>query len=419
MIILAPETDPPTFVSHAIPLGFAQIQCQRCSAIRIRGITCPDCGAAPAPWEVDPQRQRRQRTVTAVLRRFDDTPSPTPPSTVDLTELGAFAQTARWLEQFFLALQAAVGPSGDGESLHEAVAEFVRLRAEIDGMPRLRPWLRLVDAAQAVIPALEDAARGFLSALAAETPLEAQRAASRAQGWLDSATDLLQDYLGHLARWQRASEGSDLDELLLGLVRESRQVVGEPDLLQFDAAGAADFYNLTGEQCPSGFGVALQMLRLVAEGIGDADRFGRVLADAYRHLMAHPERLDRLVSNPTFKSDLSDALIKSIDTSQSAEILLAAALHPRQHVAVLLDTAHGLFEGPGKRHAAALISVAKGKPYDRLRQADASAILRQADQAGFGQMLNGLDPAVRGARAHLSWALDGGRRRSDHWASGS
>jgi hypothetical protein len=146
---------------------------------------------------------------------------------------------------------------------------------------------------------------------------------------------------------------------------------------------------------------------LHVENLSDADRFRSVVRDAYRRLTARPHRLDTLLRSPTFKADLREALLRTYDGGQRTEILIAAALHPRHHVDAVLGMAHTLFEGPGKRHTAALLSVVGTRPYDLLRDLDAGVLHAQAVQAGLAPLLVGLDRETRGAQAHLMWTLDG------------
>jgi len=393
---------------YAMSISFAQVECRRCTVMRIRGVACVDCGIKPEPWEVDPDKQRRQGLVADALRVLEGAPEQRTPPPDDVTGSGTFARTGRWLGRFLSALQAAVPPGGDGDSLDEALAEFVELRADAAAMPRLRPWLALVDTSRSAVAHLECMARGFLAAVAAETPIQAQEAAAKAQSHLDEAAGIVGELNEERDRWQRATISSNLDELLPGLTLEARQAAGAQDLLQLEASGAADYEHLTGQECPRGLGVVLRILLLQADNLYDPKRFRLAFTEAYRCLIARPERLDALLAAAAFKVDLRDALVKAYDSGQSTELILNAALHPRQHVGAVLDMSHTLFEGPGKRHIAALLSVIGSRQYERLREVDAGALRTQADQAGMGALLAGLDPAVRGAKAHLTWTLEDG-----------
>lgn len=53
----------PLMATHAFKLTFSQIACTGCGTPRIRGITCPDCGHAPQPWEVDEAGLKRRETA--------------------------------------------------------------------------------------------------------------------------------------------------------------------------------------------------------------------------------------------------------------------------------------------------------------------------------------------------------------------
>lgn len=392
---------------HALSLGFALVKCGRCAAQRVRGVVCPDCCVRPEWWEIDGTRQRRQRVVTAALDALDRVPAPRS-LRPECAHDEILAPMRAWLDRFLAALPAAIAPAGDEEALHRAVEEFVGLRADAAAVPRLRPWLPLVDATSEAVAHLDDVARAFLRAVAAETPIEAQEAAAEAQRHLDQAGNVLADLGAAQARWNRATVSNAVDELIPGLTIEARRAAGAHTLLDLEAAGATDYHRLTGQECPNGFGVLVELLILQVNNIYDSTRFWETVGEAYWRLTARPGRLQALLESSAFRSDLRDALVRTYDSGQQAEVLLQASLHPRQHVGAVLGIAHALFESLGKRHTAALLSVTgrRFRRYDEIRDNDASGLHSQAQQAGIGSLLTGLDPVVRGAQAHLEWALD-------------
>jgi hypothetical protein len=161
-------------------------------------------------------------------------------------------------------------------------------------------------------------------------------------------------------------------------------------------------------------------MSLQAEVILDQQRFRQLARDAHALLTQRPGRLQQLVQDDVLVEDMQDAVRRGYDAAVTAQAVLAAAGNDRQAIRALLALAHELLEGPGKRQVAALLAVAGRRTYQHLRRLDAGALLQQASQQPrLAPLLDGLDIALRDAKAHEDYLIEGdqliltdrGRRR--------
>ena len=157
-----------TPISLEFRLSFRQIKC-RCGADRVTGQPCPDCGARPAATEVDPERQRRQRIVRFARAELDANAIPFPTDLDETPEL-----MKRVLERLLVAAGRAASPGALGDDLAEHLGDIARLRATVKQF-RLRPEKGIATRFLVGVDEIEKAANAVLDALAAETPILAQR----------------------------------------------------------------------------------------------------------------------------------------------------------------------------------------------------------------------------------------------------
>ena len=155
-------------------------------------------------------------------------------------------------------------------------------------------------------------------------------------------------------------------------------------------------------------GFLLLFMSLQAEVILDQQRFRQLARDAHALLTQQPGRLQQLVQDDVLVEDMEDAVRRGYDAAITAQAVLAAAGNDRQAIRALLALAHELLEGPGKRQVAALLAVAGRRSYQHLRRDDAGALLQQASQQpSLAPLLGGLDIALRDAKAHEDYLIEG------------
>ena len=306
------------------------------------------------------------------------------------------------------ALNAAIDDASAAPRLFELVATLVDLSDEVGASQWLRPHLPLWHTADTLIGRLTDVARHYLLACAAPTPLQAQAAEKAGQQALDAGADDSSGLAERLDRWERITASDRVGDIIAALAVETYRLAGTSDLLVLEDAGSQDFEQLLGSACPSGMGFLLLFMSLQAEVILDQQRFRQLARDAHALLTQQPGRLQQLVQDDVLVKDMEDAVRRGYDAAITAQAVLAAAGNDRQAIRALLALAHELLEGPGKRQVAALLAVAGRRSYQHLRRDDAGALLQQASQQpSLAPLLDGLDIALRDAKAHEDYLIEG------------
>jgi hypothetical protein len=394
-----------------IKLSWKQIECRRCHEARVVGMLCPTCNARPDPREADPNLQRRQRLAHGALAILDRQPAghaTSHPTTDQWSPEEGFDPLVAWPEQFLPTLNAAIQDLSAAARLLELVTDLVDLRDQLHASRRLRPHLPLWRTADALIGHLTQVARFYLTACEEPTPLQAQAAAEAGQQALDTAADEGPRLAERLERWQRISASDQVGDIVAALAVEAYRLAGTADLLVLEQDGARDFEQLLGAACPSGMGLLLRMMSLQAEVVLDQQRFRQITHDAYAVFVGRPDRLQQLAQDPRLVDDVHEALRRGYDATVTAQAVLAAASDDRRAIRAVLAFAHELLEGPGKRYVAALLAVAGRRDYQDLRRQDAGTLLRQASQQpSLAPLLDGLDIALRDAKAHEDYLIEG------------
>ena len=396
---------------NRIRLSWHRIECRRCHDKRVVGVPCPTCGALPDPREVDPNLQRRQRLVRDALAILDRQPvrqAASRPATEQWSPEEGFDPLVAWLEQFLPTLNAAIEDPSAAPQLLELVGELVDLRGQLHASRWLRPRLPLWRTAATLIEHLTQVARCYLTACAVPTLEQAQAAAKAGQQALDAAADEGPRLAERLERWQRISAFDQAGDIVAALAVEAYRQAGTTDVLVLEQDGARDFEQLLGAGCPGGMGLLLRMMSLESEVVLDQQRFRQIVHDAYAVFVARADRLQQLVQDPTLVADVHDAVRRGYDAAVTAEAVLAVAHDDRRAIRAVLALAHELLEGPGKRYVAALLAVAGRRSYQHLRRQKAGALLRQASQQPhLVPLLDGLDIALRDAKAHEDYLIEG------------
>ena len=397
--------------ANRIGLSWKQIECRGCRGARVVGIPCPTCGARPDPREVDPDLQRRQRLAREALAILDRQPGSqarSRPASDPWPPEQAFDPLVEWVGRFLPTLNAAIQDPSAAPRLLELVTNLVDLRDQLHTSRWLRPHLPLWRTADALIGHLTQVAGCYLTACAAPTPLQAQAAADAGQQALDAAEDEGNHLIERLERWRRISASDRAGDIVAALAVEAYRLAGTTDLLLLEQDGARDFEQLLGASCPSGMGLLLRMMTLHAEVVLDDQRFRRIAHDAYAVFTRRPDQLQRLVHDHTLVDDIQDAARRGYDAAVTAQAVLAAARDDRQAVRAVLALAHELLEGPGKRYVAALLTVNGQRSYQDVRRRNAGMLLRQASQQpSLVPLLDGLDIALRDAKAHEDYLIEG------------
>ena len=390
-------------------LSWSAIECGGCGIQRPRALPCSDCGAEPENHEVDPDRQRRQRIATNALASLDiNAPDSTHLSSDDVRhELSGLLRRISGVTHTVLDdLQQALVDDAVAERLHMTTTELGEIASAVRHLPLSRPWTWVVRTVDTVVGELVAAVRGFLEALAADTPVEAQHAARRGEQHLDKLS-LCADDLDDAHTVLDAEESSVLD-VMAQFVTLASQATGSTDPLVWEAHGWSVVETLIGEPLPHHSGIGIQLLGLVlpTRMVFDEASFNEAVKTSYAAFRSTPDRLAALLEDPHIRADLADAHDHMVSGALIATTLLAASLPDHANLTALLDLSRTLTESLGKRLVAALRAVQTTKPYSTHRTKDISATLPAARTARFGTAVDGIDLALRHASAHQEFRLD-------------
>ena len=390
-------------------LSWSAIKCGRCGTQRPRALPCPDCGGEPENHEVDPDRQRRQQIATSALALLDiNAPGPTPVPSADVRhELCGLLHRISGVTRTVLDdLQQVLVDDSRTERLHTTATELGEIASAVRHLPLHRPWTRIVRTLDAVASELVAAVRGFLEAVAADTPIEAQHAARTGQQHLDKLS-LCADELDDSHAVLDAAESPVLD-VMAQFVTLASQVTGSTDPLVWEAHGWSVIETLIDEPLPhhSGIGIQLLGLALPTRMVFDEASFNEAVKTSYAAFRSTPDRLAALLEDPHIRADLADAHDHMVSGALIATTLLAASLPDHANLTALLDLSRTLTESLGKRLVAALRAVQTNKPYSTHRTKDISSTLPAARTARFGTAVDGIDLALRHASAHQEFRWD-------------
>ncbi|MFJ8159439.1 hypothetical protein ACIRBY_00760 [Streptomyces sp. NPDC096136] len=399
--------------NHRFSLSFALIECRTCNAQRIRGVRCPDCGESPAHWEVDQRTAARSRAVQAAQRALNDPAHPAPASPFALDEAQQLLlRLEGWLPSFFDALRAvSKGSEDSAELLRRAVTAILNEGARATAVPRRRPWIPVIDGLVVCIQQMKDMVRSYLCAMAAETPLAAQERAAEAQVHLDAAGRTLLELSETLEAATRLLGAATAKEQLQVLLYQAIQRHGANDIMQLDNAAGGVLGRLTGTEPAPGHGAGLQFA-VQDTGVrawGDVIRFRRIVADSFRVFGADPGLLAALAAAPDFLPDVQASLLDLFDSSTQAFQAVQTSTITRQVGRALLDLTASQVEGTGRVIATALLVAAghKSRPYDKLRQDNATDLIRNArGHDALAPLLDGFDVNLRTAQAHRMARID-------------
>lgn len=401
---------------HRFQLSFTQINCTGCNTSRVRGVACPDCGRRPEPWEVNDRLVARSAAIAASIQILDQ---PEVHSAREPFSLDDLQQLIERLEEWIPAFFRAVGAVGAekleaAEKIQSATQAISSERALLAATPRLRPWMPIVEYAETCVSHLVQMVRSYLQTLGATTPLEAQRKAGEAQGHLDTAALEMAtlgrfiDILDRLVVAERA------EEKMMVLVQQAQRDLDVSDITALSLAADQSLARIIRASVIPSTGLGLQFVLqdISAHFYGDQRRFRDLVSESYTLLSGNPTLLSAIASSPDFLPDLREGLLELNDASTQVMHAVNSQSIPRQVGRAIVDVAASLVEGPGQLVAAALLAGTgrKTRPYDKLRQDNATELLRAArNHPDLEPLVRGFSLELRTAQAHrmVRYADDG------------
>jgi hypothetical protein len=412
--------------SYDIRIGFAQIECQRCKVLRVRGVVCPDCGDHPDPREVDPNRQERASLARQYRETFESSAAdgklPDGFDEISGSPLDAIqfvlAGLGRSYEAFLETYATAVADSAAEEGFLVNAADRGRINTALRGLPHLRPYVALVDKTLEVQGQLTSSCESLLVAMEASTPIEAQGAARTSDESLKDAIKNLSALGSLVDRLASAAGGSaDFAALLAASATDVIHRQAHGDLMKAEEAGHAILreHNIP---TPRGLGIGLLLVRSPFELRGDAAAFMDTL-DTCVQALTGGKRLTATLGSQYLISDLLSASRDSESLGFMSEVTIAAARNDREICRVLLGLAHDLIEGPAHTLAAAVVSTESSRAlYDQKRTDDTGALFNTLAQSHYALAAR-LHLEFRHAFSHANWDVVSGQLVLDVRARGA
>ena len=380
---------------------FQAIRCLGCDAVRVRGRTCPDCGRAPDPREVDLTTQSRRRAIEQIREALR---APPPHTHIEREPL-AVIRTLLPLPLKLLGLLTELEEEGTvSAAATTVVSEFRSVEARVAGAVRLRPWLgvwavtdRLTSSARSLICA-------YLDALDADTMSVAQRLGREGQHQLDLIAEEAKGLNAQIAALERLS-ATNVESALMSVAAAAAE--GVDNLSELRSAGTLAYRLVTGsDPTDASACVAFHVLRATAELTGDGDQLIAAAREVFSVLSPHTRRLRDLAADPGWQEDFIGVALRSWDATSAHLARLAAVKVERQVVGSLLQLGHSSIEGPARRLLAMAAFVVTGTSYRKQVMRDATVLVHDAPGWGLGSCVQGMDPAIRIAVAHDSWTFD-------------
>ena len=372
----------------AITLSFQTIECDGCKAWRPRAAVCPDCGAAPQPWEVQIDVARRARVVDECLRAERT-------QTVAATNWpDSLTATPKILRRINRSLQhAATLKAGSAQILFA----FAELDSQINSWSarRPRPHTNQGRIFHRSLVSLRDGYEIFLRALAAPDPGEAQRLERAGQALLDQAAIIIDE----LQTLDEAQSNLDLpiNEYYAHIARETRIADGLPH----EVTDLDSLINLSDSETADITSHAIRRMMIsvldLEQGLAVAHLTTSLLSDGaglYGNLLWLREH-----SRTTSLLSASAYALASID-DDSTEFETAKLL-----LELVKDSREGVI-----RHALATVLAADPDEYMKLLRSSTGSVIKKASVTHPRLRLDeNLNPTLRHAVAHSDFDWEDGQ----------
>ncbi len=378
-----------------LTLTFALVECS-CGRTRQAEQRCEHCGRQGE--EVDEDLQRR-RTIASSLDLTPRRPNDPPP--LELGDLWSVLQG--WLDGFMDAF-ARINedePERAAERLQHELDSLSRLRECIESAPKRRPHLAPWRNARRIIDGYDQLVDRYTAALVAARPAAAEAEAQRAQEVLDEATQIIDRFNAITDEWaalDRVDLADEYGDVIAG-IRGAFALSGAENLLEFEARGAGLYERIAGNRdCPTGFGIRLQMLDLIVRSSLDEERFWSAAATVYRTLIAAKQPYGLLVRVEHWRRDFVEVAGEWRDAGiEAAEI---SAPNRRRELRSAVRLGALIAERLAPPLIATLLTVKRRSVYERERAKNLRPLLQEARDAGLADLVAGIDLALRDADAH-------------------
>ncbi|MFJ9901157.1 hypothetical protein ACIQPR_48445 [Streptomyces sp. NPDC091280] len=320
-----------------------------------------------------------------------------------------------WLPVLFQALRAVGSEELEAaEKIQSATQAISSECALLAATPRLRPWMPIIEYAETCVSHLVQMVRSYLQSLGATTPLEAQRKAEEAQGYLNTAALEMAALTRFIDILDRLVAAERAEEKMMVLIQQAQRDLNVSDITALSLiADQSLAHVIQASKLPNtGLGLQFALQDIAARFYGDQHRFRDLVSKSYTLLSGNPALLSAVASSPDFLPDLQEGLLELNDAATQVMHAINGQSLTRQVGRAIVDVAASLVEGPGQLVAAALLAGTgrKTRPYDKLRQDNATDLLRSArNHPDLEPLVRGFSQDLRTAQAHrmVRYADDG------------
>lgn len=313
-------------------------------------------------------------------------------------------EISMWLDGFWSALHEATDSEfRDGGALEESIHNLTRMRARLNEMDVIRPFVRGVTAAQAMADSCVGMVQHYLGALLASTPIEAQREGDRAQRELDRLADQARELDHWLGRQETLSSSKTVQETLGMLIADCFQESGTESLLQLAQSFKAQLAEDVGAEPELDAAISYGLNAAFADVFLSREDFVSKVRHGVQLLRSPHEHLAAMLRDPVFQADAQRLRLEVFDSGVACQSAIERAAHPRQAARAVVELHATLVESGGMVIALAYLTAAgqKNAPYASLRRGDATEHLRKAQSNPvIADLLAGLDGHLRTAHAH-------------------
>jgi len=312
------------------------------------------------------------------------------------------------LDGVFFAIKQGLTQPYDEVSLIAEIDDLHRRIARIRYAPRLRPWRNVLKFAEALLEGIEEGASHYLRAGIADTPIEAQRLAEKGQERLDCAAESIEPLVDALEIY--SPDLTTSQDYISQLGRTLQATLGSRDLLALDEIGGTQVRAVLGKEVNLHRGLGVQALVTLeqAKALLDCEKFLKIFVSTYHGLIGRTVRLDALLADARLGEDLQDAA-DALNTGILTAYTMATIRSPdHAKISAVFDLGRSIVEGPGRRLAAALMSVSAKKPYETYRNMYSSSLLNMHEAGKFRESFAALDSTLRDASAHQTFRIENG-----------
>lgn len=388
---------------YRFELTFAAVDCQ-CGGVRLRTVACPDCGSAPKRHDSDVALQRRQRLSKRAVHALKPTPIDTRPyEGISVPE--SFEKLADSTGPFLQALQHFTSSQSDaGDDVVAACKDVAALRDQLAQAPALRPWLFARREAAKVAVGLARTLSTYVLATSAPTPEQAKALSVQAQRELDELGEVGGRVGDLFERWNAVSEGGTVAAFLEATASDLYITLGAGTLEDIDAAASVELAKILGRQPNAGHGLAFMHHDLWVTVLGDREKFHEAIANLDCLIERHSTKFDNLLSRASVVHELQEGVLQLADQVHQTMMTIERATSDRQQVRAAVQLMHTMFEGPGRRFAAAALElVGKGAFEDLLDEDGAHVVELTQQDRHTRKSFYGFEKSFRVAYAHQNY----------------